>query len=195
MISVSRVVNSSEFRRRAMIYLAYFGFLIGLGFLRYSYFVILKWSTLLFLFGGVLGMVSELFDRLVYVYYSKPKEELSLEVKGLIQQKKYAEAVEVLYRKRHLQQRLAMNNVLFLAVWVVLSLFLITSSPSVFGRGMVLGLGLNLVFQIYEDWDHKQVLRQRLFWPIKREISDQEMKLVLAVFVAAFALFSLTVVY
>jgi len=158
-----------------------------------------RWQALmgmvLFLLGGVLGMVFGLADRLIFVYFSRPEDDLSVKVRGLIKQKRYQEGLNLLLERKHEQVQLAMNNVLFLGAWVVLALFLMTSSLSLLAQGLILGVGLNLVLGIKEDWSDKEYLMGKLFWPIKRKVSEDELKVVVGVFGGFFVLVSLMALF
>lgn len=187
--------QNQTLRQYGLVWLGYFGFLVILRGLSLGLDSLVSMRLWVFVVGGALGMAASYADRLVYVYYSHPEEPLSQEVRGLMREKKWMGALAVLQAKRHQQWKLAMSNVLFLGAWVGLAFFLLTSSPSAFGKGLVLGIGLQLCYQMITDWEHKNVLRQRLFWPIKRKVSDEEMKVIVFGFVGVFALISLVFGY
>jgi len=154
----------------------------------------LSLSTVWFLVGGLLGMALPMADRLGYVYYSRPQEQLSMQVKDLIKRGMLVQALAVMIARREEQVRLSMNNVLFLAVWVALSIFVITSTGKPLAIGMVLGVGLDLVFDLWKDRKRPEYLMGRLFWPLRRNIVWSETVLTARVFGAAFALVSLLAV-
>ncbi len=147
-------------------------------------------GSVLFVVGGCFGMLVSWIDRLVYVYFVRPEEELSVVVKERVAAKRYRVAMELLARRRHEQVHLAMENVLFLGVWGVLALFIVTSTPSWLAKGMVLGMGLKLIYGMYEDWKDQDYLLGRLFWPVRRKVGLVELKAVVAVFGGCFLLVS-----
>jgi hypothetical protein len=60
--------------------------------------------------------------------------------------------------------------------------------------GIVLGIGLRLAFETTADWQDKERLKERLFWQIKRPVSDRELKVVVGMFMVIFGLLSLAVI-
>lgn len=127
-------------------------------------------ETLWLLTGGLLGMVMPVVDRLVYVYYVQPQEQLSVHVKALVARRRLVEALRLLSDRRLEQVKLAMNNVLFVVGWVGLAVFMVTSSGSELARGVMLGVGLDLVYDMVTDLKQKDYLVSRLFWPVKRRL-------------------------
>lgn len=183
---VGRVVGDKRIRKSLVFWAGYFGLLMGLRLLVRGFESFLSLDWVLFLIGGWVGMFVWLVDKLVYVYYTRPEDGYSVRVKGLISGKQWKEALRVLWQESDGEMRLAMNNVLFMGVWCGLGLFLMTSSASMFARGLVLGIGLELVVGLYHDWEDQEALMGRLFWPVMRRVSRRELKFVVAGFVAMF---------
>lgn len=148
-------------------------------------------GTVFYLVGGLVGLLMGVFDRLVYVYYSRPEESLSESVRKLMKEKKYLTGVSLMYDRGSEQLRLAMNNVIFFGVWLILALFIVSSSSSTFAKGMVMGVGLVLIVDIVKDWKHPDRLIARLFWPIGRRVAVDELKVMVAVFVGMFLMLAL----
>lgn len=82
------------------------------------------------------------------------------------------------------------KNVLFQVIFVPFSLFILTSSGSLFGTGLVLSMFLSMLFQ-----EGRELLAQgninRWFWPIKREINLRTQQIYLLVMMVVFSLLSL----
>lgn len=79
------------------------------------------------------------------------------------------------------------QNILFAAGWAAVALFGITSTIGFLGKGVVLGVGLQLAVKVAKDFPH------RLDWfyqPIKRQLSENEKKWGAAIFLAVFAILS-----
>jgi len=81
---------------------------------------------------------------------------------------------------------LATQNVVFAAGWAGVALFGMTSTIGWLGRGVVLGVGLQLAVRVAKaprrlDW---------FFQPIKRQLSDREKKWGAAIFLAIFTVLS-----
>lgn len=143
--------------------------------------------------GGLITAVFDVVDRLVYVYVNRPHEQLSEQVKLLITERRYTDALRVLYARKDEQLHLASRSVLFLGAWVVLALFVLTSSVSWLAKGMVMGIGLRVVYEIVLHWNNLPLLQQRIFWQVKREIDFSEVRAVVSVFMGLFLVLSLLV--
>ena len=86
------------------------------------------------------------------------------------------------------------QNILFAAGWAVVGLFGMTSTIGFLGKGVVLGVGLQLAIKVGKDLveiNEKINLRpERLDWfylPIKRQLTDREKKWGGLIFLVIFA--------
>ncbi|OGV95679.1 hypothetical protein A2W24_05415 [Microgenomates group bacterium RBG_16_45_19] len=153
---------------------------------------LLRWrldvSLVIFWLGGLIGLLMDYVDRLVYVYYVKPAEPLSLAIKRLVNKRQW-QLVYIAFQHRGKEQtHLALHSVLFLLVWLVIAFYLITSSGSILTAGLVLSLGLQLAYQMAMDYKQPNKLRAWLFWQIKRTVTETEMKVVVWAYWIAFGL-------
>jgi len=140
--------------------------------------------------GVFVGVLILFVDRVVYTY-SYPGAQISQQFSFYWKAKKYIEAINLLDIRRLEQERLAFRSALFMAVWVPLAFFALTSTPSLFGKGVVMGL----MFHILSDaWRLQKVeprrLHIRLFWMIKRPVTDEERLVFMYVMTAIFGLMS-----
>lgn len=136
-------------------------------------------ESLFFLWlGGLAGTVFPDLDQLVYCLFSYPNEFNSLRVKRLVEQQKLGELVVFLAKTAGERVRLSFHNALFQTVLVILCFFVLTSSGSLFGKGLVMAMALHLLKDEIELLSKKkeEVLRRWLFWPIKMEISFETQK-------------------
>lgn len=91
---------------------------------------------------------------------------------------------------------LCSQNVLFAGLWVVMALFGLTSTTSAFGKGVVLGIGLQLVVRLVQSMrlsGHEPLTMNHeplrwFFWPIRQSFSVRQERLVAGGFLAIFAL-------
>lgn len=135
-------------------------------------------ETVLIWVWWLLGVFSGVFilfiDRVVYTY-SYPEEQLSQQFAWFVKNKQYLRALEILDVRRHEQERLTFRSVLFIAVWVPLAFFALTSTSGLFGKGVVMGLMLHI---LYDSWrmqkENPAGLDRRLFWQIKRTFTREE---------------------
>ena len=148
----------------------------------------LSWT--LWVVGVVCGVLVLFADRIVYTY-SYPGAQISQQFAWYLKERRYLRALELLDSRRLEQERLTFRSALFMAIWVPLAFFALTSTPSLFGKGVVMGL----MFHILADaWRLQKVeprrLHVRLFWLIKREVTDEERLIFLWAISAIFAIFS-----
>ena len=133
-------------------------------------------------------------DRLIHVYFTKPNEQLSEQVKYLINSNRFAQSLKLLKTRGHEQRYLAARSVFFMAAFIPAAFYVISSTGSALATGLVMGIGLNLVIDSILGLKDLAKLKWWLFWPIKRDFSDQETKIVVGVFTIMFCLLSLMLV-
>lgn len=184
-------------RTKELIFLTYFiaTFILRKisGFSLTWYFLVNSFSDLILWFSGALiGAYFIKIDQLIYIYFTQPQASLSLEFKSLKDQKRKKEAWGLL-KQRVTEQRLAFRSVLFQAGWIILALFTLTSTAGVFGKTLVMAIGLHLLLDEWQD-----VLKGRdiswLFWQIKRPIPIKEQKAYLWIMTALFGILSLLLI-
>jgi len=156
----------------------------------------LAWSTwelvVGWLVGGFVGYWLLSLDRLVDVYVTHPETQLAHYIRYYIQKGNYRWAWQTLGQRKGEQTRLTFHSALFQVVWLVLAVFAITSTSALFGKGVVMGLGLHLLLNEWRDYiASPDRLRQWLFWQIKREVPAKEAKIFLWVMTGAVALLTL----
>lgn len=187
-----------RFQTKTLIFWGYFAavFLVG----RINSFQ-LAWSfwqtsfltLILLLLAAFLGANFLKIDQLIYVYFTRPELPLSLEVKQLIKQRNFKGAWQLLTARGIEQRELALKSVLFQVVWVGLALFTLTSTAGVFGKTLVMAIGLSLLVQEWED-----ILAKRgfswLFWQIKRQVGLREQKYYLYLMTGLFVILTLLLI-
>jgi len=133
--------------------------------------------VLSWLIGGFIGRWLISFDRLVDVYFAHPETQLSHYVRYYLQKGQWRWAWTTLNRRKNEQLRLTFRSGLFQIIWVGLAIFALTSTASLLGKAVVMGGGLYLLLDEWEDYFHDpNFLRSWLFWQIKREVSLKEQK-------------------
>ena len=175
----------SFIRRPSTVYFLFYFLLMSLLRWEISLGVILMWV------GGVMGMLFEWVDRIAYVYFTKPHEQLSFQVKSLISQKKYMKALLLIDCRKYEQKHLTVRSLLFALIWVLAAFFVLTSTGSAFAGGMVMAIGLSILIDMLKDWGKIGKLKEWLFWQIKKDFSDKEARGVVIGFGVIFALLSL----
>lgn len=138
--------------------------------------------------GAVMGFLFVFLDRLIYAFWQQPDDILSIQLKQLFGQGKIWSGLALALQERTEQKHLVIRSVLFLGIWVLLGFLTLTSTNTVFGRGLMLGIGLHLTFDLLADYFGKGRDLRFWFWQIKREMSQQEMTVVVWGYVILFVL-------
>jgi len=170
--------------------LGYFLGIAGIGFLRgnYNILVLMDWlQVLLLLAGGIFGWIIVWLDRLVYIYWSHPEAQLSQYTRYYFTKKNWKAGINLMEQRKAEFKELTFRSALFQVAWVVLAVFALTSVASIFGKAMVTGLGLRILYGEWRDYlKDKETLKRWLFWQVKREISNEELKWYLYVMTGIF---------
>lgn len=134
-------------------------------------------------------------DRLIYVYWLQPEDQLSQLVRDLIKQRRWKLALKEIHQRRNEQVKLTTRSALFILAWIPLTLFAVTSTGSLFAEGLVMGLGLHVLYDLWRDQQlNPAALNKKLFWQVKREVSLEEQKKFLYFFTGAFIIMTLLVI-
>jgi len=131
-------------------------------------------SLLWWLLGAIVGFLFVFLDRFFYSILSNPKDTLSIRIRELFGQKNFVGGVTQLLAEQYDQKELIMRSFLFFIVWVVLAFFTMTSVVNFFARGLMLGIGTHLMFDLVYDfiWDKERL--DLWFWQIKRTLEPEE---------------------
>jgi hypothetical protein len=171
---------------------------IGLFLLYFSGISVFVWpnyrAILLWFVGGLLSFLFGYVDRMLYVYVTRPEESLSLAVQHLIKARHYQAALRLLRHRGYEQRRLMGKSVVFMAAFIPFGFYVLTSTGSLLAIGLLLGIGLHLLIDIGRLRTNREALVQQLFWPIKRTISEIELKSVVGIYILVFLLFSVSMI-
>lgn len=137
------------------------------------------------LFGIVLAACLWWMDRLLYVWWLKPFEQLSIQIQYWWQRKDFRAVVRLLRERGSEQMRLMFRSVGFAFVWVFLAIYVLTSTGSVTAMGIVMGLGLGLAWNTMMDWKDPTRLGKWFCWQIKRQMTDKEVRILSTLYLAA----------
>lgn len=126
-----------------------------------------------FWLGGLFGVIFPDFDQLTYCFITYPEEFTSLRVKRLFQQKKIKEALSLISGTSGERMRLTAHNILFQVVLIVLCFFVVTSTNSSLGKGIVMGMFLHLLVDEFEFIRRGEFesFKKLFFWPLKKEVT------------------------
>src|SRR3989344_5924665 len=110
-----------------------------------------SWGWVGLWIGGGVGFCLTYIDRLIYVYWLHPEEDLSRLVRDLVKQRKWKLALKEAHQRRNEQAKLTTRSAIFVMAWMPLALFAVTSTGSLFAEGLVMGLGLHMLYDLWRD--------------------------------------------
>jgi hypothetical protein len=150
----------------------------------------LMFSWVWWIVGVAVGVLILFLDRVAYTY-AYPGEQLSQQAQWYFKQRQYLSGLALLDTRRLEQEKLTFRSALFMVVWVPLAFFTLTSTPVLFGKGVVMGLMLHILLDAWRlQRTDGQRLHVRLFWMIKRVVSNEERIIFLWIMTGIFVLFS-----
>ena len=133
-------------------------------------------SILWWLLGAMVGFLFVFCDRVVNNLFLDSNNTLSSKIKEAFGKKSFAEGIKLLLAERYDQKELVMRSFLFLIVWDVLAFFAATSVINFFARGLILGIGTHLIFDLIYDYVQDKDRLDQWFWQIKRTLEVEEKK-------------------
>jgi hypothetical protein len=101
-------------------------------------------NVLQFIFGGLIGTFLPDLDHIIYIYFIKPQDLTSQRVNYLVNKNELVRGVELMYETRTERRGLIFHTILFQGIFFVLMFLMLSSSASLFGRGLVLSFMLHL---------------------------------------------------
>jgi hypothetical protein len=131
------------------------------------------WNLIGLWLGGILGTFLVDVDHLLYTLIIYPQESTSQRLKELLRRRQFKWALILLNDTQIERLRLPAHNILFQIVLVVLCFWIITSTGSLLGAGIVMGMVLHLLVDelVCLFKGQGEYLRQKLFWPLGIEVS------------------------
>lgn len=100
---------------------------------------------IVFWLGGVVGTILPDIDHLVYVYFLRPYELTSQRSQYLMAKKEFLKTFGLLAVTRSERKHLVFHTALFQIIFMTLTFLVLTSTGSIFGRGLVLAFVLHLL--------------------------------------------------
>lgn len=106
-------------------------------------------------------------DHLIYVFFLGPQELTSQRVSFLWGKGEYKRLIELLYETRGERKGLIFHTIFFQAIFLILTFWMMSSSSSLFGRGLVLSFALHLsVDQLVDIYETGSLGNWTKFLPI-----------------------------
>jgi len=123
--------------------------LVEVVWLLFGSFSVLKAIALIL--GLLLGTFLLDLDHLVYWFFLKPDLAESKQAKEYWQKRDFKSILSLLGENHKTHTSLVFHHFLFQGLLLVLTFFVLTSSNSVFGKGLVLAVNAHLLVDIYTD--------------------------------------------
>lgn len=101
-------------------------------------------GSLIFLAGGLVGSLLPEVDHLLYMYLLKPEEMTSKITADMINRRDVQGTLNVLADTREERKNLIFHNAAFQWLFIVFAFLALTSSSSLFGKGLVLAFLVHL---------------------------------------------------
>lgn len=133
-----------------------------------------------FWIGGIVGSLLVFTDHFVYAYFLRPKEESSQKARELVQQNKFIKATDYLVETHAVNDNLVFHNAWFIGVFFGFTLFVISSTGSLLGEGVVLAFLLHLIVDMFSDYTQKRNI-DRWFKNFPMELTADQKRLFLIV--------------
>ena len=149
------------------------------------------WRGVEFFLGNIIALGLGLVDRLLYVWWLYPFEQASIQVQYWARRRDVKAVIGLLLGETVSQRKLIFRSLGFVFVWMMLAVYVMSSTGSIVAMGIVMGLGFDLVWQILDDWKQPNKLGMWLCWQIKRPVTDREVRRYAGAFVAIWGLFLL----
>ncbi|HET7099418.1 MAG TPA: hypothetical protein VFI61_04265 [Patescibacteria group bacterium] len=128
-----------------------------------------------FWLGGLVGVFLPDVDHILYVLFLKPVELTSQRVNYLLQKKDFKRSIELLYETRGERRGLIFHTVYFQLIFLILTFWMLSSSGSLFGKGLVLSFSLHLLIdQIVDLMELKSFNNWLVNSPIKLDFEKSK---------------------
>ncbi len=94
--------------------------------------------------GGLIGLILPDLDHFLYAFFISPQDLSSQRIGYLLQNKQVWRSVELLYETRNERRGLIFHSILFQGIFFALTFWMLSSSGSLLGQGLVLSFALHL---------------------------------------------------
>jgi hypothetical protein len=170
-----------EVTNHLLVTLAWLGIIT---FLRWSW----HWNLILLWLGGFVGTFLLDTDHLLYTLIIYPQELTSMRVRRLLELRRFKEALVLLTDTQEERFKLVFHGALFQLTFFVFCFWVLTSTGSLLGAGLVMGMALHLLKDEFELLllGREEYLRKWLFWQVKGEVSFYHQKLFVVLMLVVF---------
>lgn len=142
------------------------------------------------LIGAVIGYVIPWIDALGYIFYVHPEDSETQHIRDDMRAKRFVSAFRNSATLLGHPLRLMHRSIYFVVAFFVLGIFVLTSTESAIGKGVVGGLGIHMILAMVPFWSSVHELRIRFFWGLADTVSEQSLRMLVGL-VAVISLFAL----
>lgn len=128
--------------------------------------------------GGIIGIFLPEVDHLIYAYFLRPHEYDSQRMQRMISQGNIVQSVQMGTETRSNKNSLIFHNLTFHFIFALFALFVVSSTGSLLGRGLVLGFLVNLLVDQYFDYKQQGNLNN-WFSQVNMSLTQDQSKLFL----------------
>ena len=127
--------------------------------------------------GAVVGTILPDVDHFIYIFFLKPHELTSQRASAMLKKRSIMGTFEFLAETRYERTKIIFHTAAFQLVFVLLAFWVLTSSGSIFGRGLVTAFLLHLLVDQSVDFNEMGSLsnwfknfpvsiegREKLYW-------------------------------
>jgi hypothetical protein len=143
--------------------------------------------------GGLVGTFLIDVDHIILGLDNQNKAVWAEKFRFLWQKRKYQSAIYHLFESHLEHRQLIFHSVLFQPILLIMTLFVLTSTGSLFGSGLVMSMNLHLLKDEWQCYQKEKNLGW-LFWPIKREFDQRAQRAYLVIVTFFFGLLTLLLV-
>lgn len=134
----------------------------------YTFFLAILFKVL----GGILGYFLPIADAIGYAVYLHPDQPESLPTKTAMDQKQLGAVFQHANELLKQPVRFIHRGIVFFAVFAVLGIFVLTSTDSAIGKGVIAGFGLHLLLAMLPYRRDLAGLKQRFFLGLAPSVSS-----------------------
>lgn len=143
---------------------------------------------IVFVIGLFIGFSLLLVDRILHVIFIAPETEFSQIALTAWKKRQYGSLITLFTSARESQERLTTRSAVFMLCYCALAVYVLTSTTSVLGVGVVLGLGLHFCVDFWMYRSDPAAFQRHFLWQIQWQFQPIEITTV-AVSFTAFLLF------
>jgi hypothetical protein len=128
-----------------------------------------------FWLGGLVGVFMPDLDHLIYVFFMSPQELTSQRVGFLWNKREFKRLIELLYETRSERRGLVFHTIFFQIIFLILTFWIMSSSASLFGKGLTLSFALHLsVDQLADLFGMRSLTNWTKSFPISLDLKNSK---------------------